>query len=236
MLNFNRKEFRHRFKREMRWIALPSLLIGTGLLLLLWDPKSAFQFLLAGFLLLAPSAAAIVAGLCAPPPFRALYALFIIGSNLVGELCRFYQRFPAWDLILHTLAGVLFAALGWSLCAITVGSSRHPILCALFALFFSISCGTFWEFFEYAADRLLMTDMQKDVLLTRFSSQLLGGTVEARQTELCGHLLPGCLDIGLCDTMEDMLLGTIGAAVYILSRPDHPKSIGRALAWHRSHS
>lgn len=223
----------HRYASDLLWVIPPVFLLISALPLTFSDRRAALQCLLAGALLLALPGAACVAQMRVPFAFHLLYLLFIVGSTLLGELFGFYARIAAWDLILHTIAGILFAALGWSLAATTRNKPVPPLRAAFFAFCFAVTCSTFWEFFEYGADRLLMFDMQKDVLLPRISSQLLGGAVETRQTELCGHILPGYLDIGLCDTMEDMLMGAIGAAAFTLSFPHRRHGLGHLLVWRK---
>ena len=91
-------------------------------------------------------------------------------------------------------------------------------------LCFSLSVGVFWELFEFSADRVLDLDMQKDTMITGFSTVTLDesennipvkieniGSVDINDGET---VLDGYLDIGLYDTMKDLLMNLIGAAVF----------------------
>ena len=65
--------------------------------------------------------------------------------------------------------------------------------------------------------------MQSDTLMTGLCSYLLGETVGATgsienitSVAVNGQTLPGYIDIGLMDTMLDLLLETVGAVVTCL--------------------
>ena len=87
-----------------------------------------------------------------------------------------------------------------------------------------MTIGVFWEFFEFAADRILLWDMQKDTVITQFSSAMLDPTNSNVPVRLSGITdvavngtslgLNGYLDIGLYDTMEDLFVNMIGALVF----------------------
>ena len=101
-----------------------------------------------------------------------------------------------------------------------------PAFLAVVAFCFSMTIGVLWEFFEFAADRLLLLDMQKDTVITYFSSTLLDASrsnipIAIRQiTDVAVNGqslgLNGYLDIGLLDTMEDLFVNMIGALVFSL--------------------
>ena len=77
---------------------------------------------------------------------------------------------------------------------------------------------------EYAADTLLHTDMQKDrvvqeiysVLLQKQGIPALQGivTTQIRTADGASFELPGYLDVGLQDTMKDLALNLVGAALF----------------------
>ena len=105
---------------------------------------------------------------------------------------------------------------------------------ALFALFFSISVSAVWEFAEFGADRLFQADMQNDTVITAIRSYALGDSLGEKgmldgieAVTVNGIPLPfdGYLDIGLFDTMWDMILEALGALVtavlLLLDREKH---------------
>src|SRR5699024_11099104 len=102
-----------------------------------------------------------------------------------------------------------------------------PIFVALVAFCFSMTVGVVWEFFEYTADSILSTDMQKDTIISKMSSVNLTNT-NAFDPEIITGIdkttihynnnsitIPnGYLDIGLIDTMEDLIVNFIGALTF----------------------
>lgn len=103
----------------------------------------------------------------------------------------------------------------------------------LFAVLFSISVSALWEFYEYGMDRWFGTDMQRDTLVTAIRSYDLGdavgviGSIDQIDSVIVnGVALEGYIDIGLIDTMGDMMIETAGAVVYAvvfaLDRGRHP--------------
>ena len=92
-----------------------------------------------------------------------------------------------------------------------------------------MTVGVLWEFFECAMDQIFMQDMQKDTIVNAISSVMLDPTGSQRAQairditdvivvtgggEEISLGLGGYLDIGLLDTMEDLLVNFIGAAVF----------------------
>lgn len=68
--------------------------------------------------------------------------------------------------------------------------SLSPAFVALFAFCFAISIGAIWEIYEFSADLVLHTNMQKYALES-------------------GELLAG--QAALVDTMKDLIIDTVGA-------------------------
>ncbi len=169
-----------------------------------------------------------------PDTLEIIILLFIYAAEILGEISAYYIQFPGWDTMLHTLNGFLCAAIGFSLVDLL---NRHekltldlsPFFMAITAFCFSMTVGVLWEFFEYLMDTVFLFDMQKDTILTTFSSVTLDPT-NTNQAILMqniqdvilvygnGHQqaleLGGYLDIGLYDTMKDLFVNFIGAAVF----------------------
>lgn len=162
--------------------------------------------------------------------------LFIFAAEILGEIQNFYGIFKYWDTILHTLNGFLCAAIGFSLIDILNNSEKFhiklsPVFVALVAFCFSMTIGVLWEFFEFGADYVFKYDMQKDRVIQTISTVTLepdgknkpiivddinktiiysskdGETIE---TVING----GYIDIGIIDTMKDLLVNFIGAVVF----------------------
>ena len=92
------------------------------------------------------------------------------------------------------------------------------------AFCFSMTIGVLWEFVEYFADNVLLLDMQKDTVIHTIRSVALDPTMTNTVMTIDGIAdvivngeslgLGGYLDIGLHDTMEDLLVNFIGAVVF----------------------
>ena len=166
-----------------------------------------------------------------PNTLEIIIMLFIFAAEILGEIQAYYTAFPYWDTMLHTLNGFLCAAIGFSLVDLCNRHERFslslsPVFMAIVAFCFSMTIGVLWEFFECAMDQFFLLDMQKDTVISSISSVLLDPTGRQRPfaihgiTDLIvvanGEQIPlglgGYLDIGLLDTMNDLLVNFIGAA------------------------
>ncbi|WP_056969184.1 hypothetical protein [Lacticaseibacillus thailandensis] len=168
-----------------------------------------------------------------PILLEVLVLLFIFAAEILGEIHNFYGTFPYWDVMLHVINGFLAAAIGLSLVEILnqkdlFHSELSPLLLVLLAFTFSMTIGVLWEFFEFTMDRWFNLDMQKDVVVHTLRSVLLNPTGANRPVTL-HHItgmtvtaggkvvrLPvhGYLDLGLVDTMKDLMVNFIGAVVF----------------------
>lgn len=163
--------------------------------------------------------------------FGLLYAV----GPMLGHCHDLYYTVACWDKLLHFSGGVMFAVVGVYFAGLLCRDRKNILLCAVFALCFSVALSGVWEFVEFGSDRLLHTDMQDDSVITRLDSYMLdegigeAGSIENIQQVLVdGTPLPvdGYIDIGLIDTMLDMLLESLGAVIfcglYLLDRGKHP--------------
>lgn len=168
-------------------------------------------------------------GVRVPSTLEIIVLLFIFAAEILGELGDFYVKFTFWDTMLHTLNGFLAAAVGLSLIDLLNRSERFdlhlsPVFVALVSFCFSMTIGVLWEFFEFGMDRIFLTDMQKDTVVNVISSVSLNpdGVNKAvilrdiTDTAVNGQSLGlgGYLDIGLIDTMKDLIVNFIGAVVF----------------------
>ena len=157
-------------------------------------------------------------GIELPGTLEIIILVFIFASEILGELGCFFINVPNWDSILHTTTGFLCAAFGFALIDILNRNDKikfqlSPIYVALVAFCFSMTIGVLWEFFEFGMDRLFHMDMQKDTIVNTISSVMLDGiTSVAVNGKNLGF--DGYLDIGLYDTMEDLLVNFIGALTF----------------------
>ena len=157
--------------------------------------------------------------------------LFIFASEILGEINNFYGTFKDFDTILHTLNGFLCASIGFSLVYLLNENiesfNLSPVFVVLVSFCFSMTVGVCWEFFEYGMDSFVGTDMQKDTFITDIKSVSLNKegknevvrvpNIKSTTLEVDGNTnttFDKYLDIGLLDTMEDLLVNFIGAVVY----------------------
>lgn len=224
-------------RRSRRSFAVYSVL---RLLVLLVMVRSAFAgrwesvalCVLSLALFLVPSVLERSFSLDIPPAFEIIIYSFIFAAEILREIDHFYVRIPMWDTILHTLNGFLAAAVGFSLVYLlnrkAQGLRLSPFFMALVAFCFSMTIGVCWEFVEYTGDTFLGQDMQKDFVITDFQSvaldpehdqQLVPVRDVVRTTIDCADgsqvvVEGGYLDVGLNDTMKDLVVNFVGAVVF----------------------
>lgn len=180
-----------------------------------------------------------------PNTLEVMIILFIFAAEILGEINEFYVLIPGWDTMLHTINGFLMAAIGFSLVDIFNRSERtkfflSPVFLAVVAFCFSMTIGVLWEFFEFGADMLLHTDMQKDTFLTQFSSVSLhpeGRNIPVPVNDITqviiktadgtAYTLGAYLDIGLLDTMKDLIVNFFGAVAFSIIGFFYIKSRGK---------
>lgn len=191
--------------------------------------ENVFLCLLTLLLLVVPSLVQVTMKIELPTTLEIIILVFIFAAEILGEIQEFYILFPFWDTVLHTLNGFLAAAIGFSLVDLLNRSERmmfklSPLFTAIVAFCFSMSIGVVWEFFEFGMDQIFATDMQKDTIVHAISSVMLDPAQGNRAAQLTGITqvvvngqdlgLGGYLDIGLIDTMKDLLVNFIGAVVF----------------------
>lgn len=171
-----------------------------------------------------------------PTALEIVILLFIFSAEILGEIQRFYLVFQHWDTMLHTINGFLMAAIGFAMIDILNRDPRFhinmsPVFVAFVAFCFSMTIGVLWEFFEFGMDMFTLTDMQKDslyqtistvtlnpsganvpVVISEIQNTVVRGVVDGQMTQT---IIPGgYLDIGLMDTMKDLIVNCIGAVVF----------------------
>lgn len=194
---------------------------------------NAFLCLLSLFLLLIPIIIQRKFEITLPNTLEIIIYLFIFSAEILGEINNFYHLIPYWDTILHTLNGFLATAVGFSLIDLLNKNSKKfklsPVYLCLVAFCFSMTIGVLWEFFEYAADRFLLFDMQKDEVVNSISTVTLDET-NSNKTVIVDDIDKmilydkfgreiavvngGYLDIGIHDTMLDLFVNFIGAVFF----------------------
>ena len=169
-------------------------------------------------------------GIDLPPALETIIYCFIFSAEILGEVNSYYTRIPSWDTMLHTLNGFLMAAIGFALVDIFNRSEKFtfklsPLFLAVVAFCFSMTVGVLWEFFEFFMDTRFATDMQKDWIVHTIHSVMfqpdgLNIVVHKPIESLVVNgedwiaKYGGYIDIGLIDTMKDLIVNFIGAVTF----------------------
>lgn len=201
-----------------------AVLAALVLNLLKGEYENVFLCVLTLFLFLMPFIIEEQFNISISPSMQIIILLFIFSAEILGEIQSFYLKFEYWDVILHTINGFLMGAIGFSLIDLLNTSEKISIkLTPFFVVFtafcFSMTIGVMWEFFEFGMDKVLLTDTQKDtwvetVRTVEFGKTNKVETFNIESVEVNGKKWPGYLDIGLNDTMNDMIVNFLGAITF----------------------
>jgi hypothetical protein len=150
-------------------------------------------------------------------------AFMILAHFVLGEIHQFYNNIPHFDKFLHLTGGFVIAACGFS---IVYGFSRgengymklSPLFAGIFSFCFALTLLVLWEILEYLIDSIGGYNMQ------RWKDSLLAGSAVGQPHEFAEIYIDGVKHwytsttfgkqgSGLIDTMNDLIIGTIGAAV-----------------------
>lgn len=172
-----------------------------------------------------------------PDTLEVIIILFIFAAEILGEINNFFNIFKHWDTMLHTINGFICAGIGFSLVNLLNKNSSKinlsPSYLLLVSFAFSMTIGVMWEFAEYTMDKVFLTDAQKDHQITTISSVYLNeeGKNESvilknieytkiyskdKDGNLIETTIGGYLDIGLNDTMKDLMVNFLGAITFNL--------------------
>ena len=170
-----------------------------------------------------------------PNALESIIFIFIFSAEILGEINNFYGIIPYWDTMLHTLNGFLAAGVGFSLIDLLNKNSKNvrlsPLYLAIVSFCFSMTIGVLWEFFEFSMDYYFKLDMQKDRIVETISSVYLDPdksntpviidnidkTIiysEDKDGDTTETIINGYLDIGIIDTMKDLVVNFIGAITF----------------------
>ena len=240
----NRRTFRQAMAKELREHKSSFLVFSVLRILVIvslvrqimrGSYESAFFCLLALCLLYLPSWLQVKLRIELPPPLEITILCFIYAAEILGEVNAFYVVVPNWDTMLHTLNGFLAAAVGFSMVILLNDNEKltfelSPFFLALLAFCFSMTIGVLWEFFEFFIDTFLHTDMQKDTIIldpTRSNQVVTIHNIQDVAVNGSSLGLPGYLDIGLIDTMKDLMVNFLGALVFSVTGFFYARSKGK---------
>lgn len=101
-----------------------------------------------------------------PVLIELFFLLFFLGGIFFGEIFEFYIRFSWWDDLLHAFSGGFMAAVGFAIINAVNESDKFPVklspgFVAFFAFCFAMTCESIWEIFEFTADSIFGSNMQR---------------------------------------------------------------------------
>ena len=156
-----------------------------------------------------------VANVRIPRALEIAFVGFCFSGLVLGDLFDFYGRFKWWDILLHGISGVMLGILGYEILPVPSDARNrrrtlYPLFASVWIISFALAVGALWEIFEYIADGIFGLNSQQYLTST--------GTFD-ESTPLKGRE-------ALRDTMEDLILGFIGAAavaifIYLQLRPSY---------------
>ena len=229
-----KKKYEETNKKSIAVYLVLRLLVVISMIfqILMGNFENVFMCILALLLFTIPTIISEKFKIGLPSLLEGIIYLFIFSTTILGEINNFYGIIPFWDTILHTLNGFLCAGIGFSLVDLLNQNSKQinlsPLYVAIVAFCFSMTIGILWEFYEFTADSVLRTDMQKDRIIQSISSVELHPNGEnipikvndIEKTEIYSKdgtittIENGYLDIGIIDTMKDLFVNFIGAIIY----------------------
>lgn len=229
-----KKKYHETSKKSIAVYLILRILVVISMIfqLVLGNFQNAMMCILALILFTIPTIVSEKFKIGIPSLLEAIIYLFIFSTTILGEINNFYGLIPFWDTILHTLNGFICAGIGLSLVDLLNQNSKKiqlsPMYVVLVAFCFSMTIGVLWEFFEFAADNVVKTDMQKDRIVQSISTVELNKegknepvkikdiekTVIYAKDGSVTIIENGYLDIGIIDTMKDLFVNFIGAIVF----------------------
>lgn len=164
-----------------------------------------------------------------PSTLEIVIFLFAFLAQIMGDVYDLYIIIPWWDDFLHFICGMMFIEIGLFFISIIIRNNPkiniNLHLKFVISFCFTITILVFWECFEYGIDRILKTDTQKDTVITEITSSKFANNDNNNKKNMTINSIVindvdwnkeygGYLDIGLFDTMNDLIDGIAGAFIY----------------------
>ncbi len=148
---------------------------------------------------------------------RILIDCFAFGAIFCGQILRLYDSVSWWDVLMHSISGVLLFFFGLSLASYHFdrGGKPNKFGLLLFACMFAFGVAALWEVAEFTTDSLFHADSQRYIPENELynggdGSKPLNGTPE----EIAEfYSRPEGYRYALMDTMTDVICGCAGCAV-----------------------
>lgn len=176
-------------------LSVVQLIMAAQFVLFMWLGDWAHAFLVAALMAVMIVPVVFRLPVEIPSEIQIVAVAFTFCTLFLGEMRGYYELFWWWDAALHTTSGLLLGMLGFLLVYVLnedrqVDLHLAPSFVALFAFFFAVGIGAIWEIFEFGMDYYFNTNMQP-----------------ATEND----------PSGLTDTIQDLIVDTVGAAVVSLA-------------------
>lgn len=155
--------------------------------------------------------------------FQIIIYLFLISSLIGGEVYDLYYKVWYLDIISHIMSSFIVSGLAVYVIKWLKGSMNKWLI-LIFIFSFAMMIASLWEITEFTIDRVLNRNMQKDTMITEITSELFpdsfGKPIKKKINTIMinGNIyMNGYIDIGLIDTMEDIICAVIGSLIFILT-------------------
>lgn len=150
-----------------------------------------------------------------------LIYIFLVGSLVGGEVYNLYFVIWFYDIVLHVISSFIVSFLFFYIFKL-FRFSVNKFLFMLCIFSFAMMVASLWEITEFSIDMVLDKDMQKDTVINEVNSMLLSSDsnsiikVKVNNMSIGDITLDGYLDIGLYDTIEDMICAVFGSIIYLI--------------------
>lgn len=150
---------------------------------------------------------------------KILIYVFILSTEILGEIYHFYVDAWCFDIVMHTYFAFIVSYAGLYLIRyFKIKGSIYFVILFIFSL--AMVTESVWEIFEFSMDRVIGTDMQKDTVIRNISSTYLSHDIYVDKVMVNDidfmDRYGGYLDIGLYDTIGDMICTVVGSFIFIV--------------------
>ena len=150
---------------------------------------------------------------------KILIYIFILGTEVLGEIYHFYVDVWWFDIVMHTYFAFIISYAGLYLIRyFKIKGSIYFVILFIFSL--AMMTESVWEIFEFSMDRVIGTDMQKDTVIRNINSTYLSENIYVDKVIVNDidfmDRYGGYLDIGLYDTIGDMICTVVGSFMFIV--------------------
>lgn len=150
---------------------------------------------------------------------KILIYVFILSTEILGEIYHFYVDVWWFDIVMHTYFSFVISYVGLYLIRY-FNIKKNIYFVILFIFSFAMMTESIWEIFEFSMDRVIGTDMQKDTVIRNISSTYLFHDIYVDKVMVNDidfmDRYGGYLDIGLYDTICDMICTVVGSFMFIV--------------------